>query len=63
MKREKEEEGIFFLFFPFFFFSFIVDRAYRGSTSRRLFLIVPPTIEGIKGILWEFGKRNVSSRS
>lgn len=52
-----KEEGIFFPLFFFllslFYFSFIVDRAYRGLTPRRLFLIVPPTIEGIKGILWE----------
>lgn len=61
--RERRGRNFFPLFSLFFFFSFIVDRAYRGSTSRRLFLIVPPTIEGIKGILWEFGKRNVSSRS
>lgn len=43
---------------PFFsFLFFIVNRAYRGSTSRRLFLIVPPTIEGIKRdrIKKEFG--------
>lgn len=43
----------FFFLLSLFYFSFIVDRTYRGSTPRRLFLIVPPTIEGIKGILWE----------
>lgn len=58
-----ERRGNFFsplFFFPFTFFfclSFIVDRAYR-----RLFLIVPPTIEGIEGIFLEKEIVNVLSR-
>lgn len=58
-----KEEGIFFLLFfsfPLLFFfclSFIVDRVYR-----RLFLIVPPTIEGIEGIFLEKGTVDVLSR-
>lgn len=58
-----KEEGIFFFssfFLSLYFFfclSFIVDRVYR-----RLFLIVPPTIEGIEGIFLEKGTVDVLSR-
>lgn len=61
-KGERRGNFFFLLFFSFpllFFFclSFIVDRVYR-----RLFLIVPPTIEGIEGIFLEKGTVDVLSR-